>query len=671
MPENPPKSESGRIERALRDSEARFRFMGDVAPVMLWMSGLDNQRTWFNARWLQFVGRPLDRELAAGWWDNVHPEDVARSLETCTTAFEGHRPFTMEYRLKRHDGEYRWVLDTGAPIDEATAFTGYIGSCVDITDHKRGAEASAYLAAIVESSDDAILAKDLDGVVRSCNATAERLFGYPASELIGRPVRILIPADRQQEEDLILSRIRRGERIEHFETVRRTKDGRLIDISLTVSPVRDGSGAIIGVSKIARDITERRRIEAERQSAAADRERLLEAERIARGEAERASRVKDEFVAMVSHELRTPLNAILGWTQLMMRGRDDSAVLDRGLDVISRNTRAQAQLIADLLDISRIVSGKLRLETKSVDLRTMVDEAIEAVQGEAESKGITISKTVDDDGIGPVDGDPARLQQILWNLLSNALKFTPSGGHIAISLSDACGTAEIAVEDSGVGIRADVLPHVFDRFHQADRSITRRFGGLGLGLSIVKHLAELHGGTVHAESRGEGRGSAFTIRLPIARHPRFEPNQTSQVQVTKSTETVALESLRVLVVEDEPDTLEYVRRLLEDHGGVVFAVRSAADAMAIFRRERPDMLISDIGLPETDGYDLIQQIRREEVPATDTIPAIALTAYARSEDRMRALRAGFHAHIAKPAEPAELLATVVSLARLRLRNRRS
>jgi CheY-like chemotaxis protein/two-component sensor histidine kinase len=332
------------------------------------------------------------------------------------------------------------------------------------------------------------------------------------------------------------------------------------------------------------------------------------------------------------------------------------------LDVISRNTRAQAQLIADLLDVSRIVSGKLRLETQSVDLRAMFDDAIEAVESEAEAKGIEITKTADD-GIGPVAGDPARLQQVVWNLLSNAIKFTPRGGHVAVSLTHAGGIAQIAVRDTGVGIRPDVLPHVFDRFHQADRSITRRFGGLGLGLSIVKHLVELHGGNVHAESGGEEQGSTFTIRLPIARLAPPQPSQASGA-VTKSTETVNLESLRILLVEDEPDTLEYLLRLLEDHGAVVFAARSAAEAIAVFRRERPEMLISDIGLPEVDGYDLMRQIRQDPLPASDTIPAIALTAYARSDDRMRALRAGFHAHVAKPAEPAELLATIASLARL-------
>ncbi len=773
--------------------------MGDSAPVMIWTSGLDKGRTWFNAQWLQFVGRTADRELGMGWVQNVHPDDVGRCLEAYTTAFDERKPFTIEYRLRRYDGTYRWVLDTGGPLNESAVFAGFIGSCIDISDRKREAEASAYLAAIVESSDDAILSKDLNGIIRSCNATAQRLFGYSAEELIGRPVRMLIPADRQQEEDLILGRIRRGEPIEHFETVRVTKDGRLIDISLTVSPVRDGAGTIIGVSKIARDITdrkradaelaaqqewfrvtldsigdgvvacdtqgrvtlmnamaeqltgwsagtavgrpcdevvrlisektrevaenpiaqalasgrpvgpsnhtllvaadhseraiddnaapirtsdgttvgvvlafrdvtERRRSEAERQIAAADRERLLEAERIARGEAERASRVKDEFVAMVSHELRTPLNAILGWTQLMRTGRQDQALLERGLDIISRNTRAQAQLIADLLDISRIVSGKLRLETQSVDLRTLLDDAIEAVASDAEAKGIAINRLAHDT-IGTVAGDAARLQQAIWNLLSNAIKFTPAGGRIEVSLTQEAETVEISVRDTGVGIRPDVLPQVFDRFHQADQSITRRFGGLGLGLSIVKHLVELHGGSVQAESPGEGEGATFLIRLPIAGRVESYPSEAPQPPPAPSNETVSLDSLRLLLVEDEPDTLEYLQRLLEDHGGIVFTARSGPEALAIVGRERLEMIISDIGLPEMDGYDLIRQIRSQNGQSGYAIPAIALTAYARAEDRVRALEAGFDDHIAKPAEPASLLATVSSLAQAKSKPR--
>ena len=521
-------------------------------------------------------------------------------------------------------------------------------------------EELAYLAAIVESSDDAIISKDLNGIVRWCNAAAERMFGYSAAELVGGPIRLLIPADRQAEEDDILGRIRRGERVDHFQTVRRHKDGRLLNVSLTVSPVRDSTGKVVGASKIARDITDQMRL-------AAERERLLEAERVARGEAERANRVKDDFVAMVSHELRTPLNAILGWTQLMSRGRHDPALIARGLDVVGRNTRLQAQLISDLLDISRIAAGKLELDTRSVDVHAIVRQSVETIEEEARAKGVELVQALDE-GTSLVSGDPSRLQQIVWNLLSNAIKFTPQGGRVRVSLRFSGGQAQIEVADTGVGIRSDALPHIFERFHQADRSIARRFGGLGLGLSIVKHLVELHGGDVQATSGGEGLGATFVVSLPLAggvtEHERRRERQESVEAVG------GLDAIRLLVVEDEADTLEFLRRLLTTHGATVLTATTAPEALSLVRSEKLDLLISDIGLPEMDGYDLIQSVRREPSLGRD-IPAIALTAHARSEDRTRALRAGYQAHIAKPVEPNELVAMIASFVELTGAGRRA
>jgi len=523
----------------------------------------------------------------------------------------------------------------------------------DTTSESTAKQELAYLAAIVESSDDAIISKDLNGIVRSCNAAAERMFGYSAAELVGKPIRLLIPADRQAEEDDILGRIRQGEPVDHFQTVRRAKDGRLVDVSLTVSPVRDSSGRVIGASKIARDISEQKR-------ALAERERLLEAERSARAEAERASRVKDDFVAMVSHELRTPLNAILGWTQLMSRSRNDQALITRGLEVVARNTRLQAQLISDLLDISRIVAGKLPLDTRTVDLRSLVAQAVETIEEEARVKGVEIVQALDE-GASLVAGDTARLQQIVWNLLSNAIKFTPQGGRVRVSLQLTGPEARIEVADNGAGMRPEVLPYIFDRFHQADRSITRRFGGLGLGLSIVKHLVELHGGVVQAMSDGENLGATFTVTLPVVGDITEHERRRDRSENLEA--GIGLEATRLLVVEDEPDTLEFLRRLLTTHGATVLTAATAPEALLLVRHERPDLLISDIGLPEMDGYDLIQRVRREPSPGRD-IPAIALTAYARSEDRTRALRAGYQAHIAKPVEPNELLAMVASFVEL-------
>jgi PAS domain S-box-containing protein len=517
----------------------------------------------------------------------------------------------------------------------------------------------AYLAAIVESSDDAIVSKDLNGIVRSWNAAAVRMFGYTAAEIVGKPIRLLIPADRQTEEDEILARLRQGLRIEHFETIRRAKDGRLLDVSLTVSPVRDSTGRVVGASKIARDISDQKR-------AAAERERLLEAERVARAEAERASRLKDDFVAMVSHELRTPLNAMLGWTQLMTQARNDPAVIARGLDVLARNTRQQAQLISDLLDISRIVAGKLQLDARTVDLRSIVGQSCETLEEEARGKGVQIEAVLDE-GASIVWGDPSRLQQVVSNLLSNAIKFTQRGGRVRVSLRFDGARARVEISDNGAGIRPDSLPHVFDRFHQADRSITRRFGGLGLGLAIVKHLVELHGGEVQAASEGEGKGATFTVTMPVVGDALDHERRRESREATDV--GVELAAIRLLVVEDEADTLEFLRRLLTTHGATVLTAANAGEALSLIRDEKPDLLISDIGLPEVDGYDLIQRIRREISPGRD-IPAIALTAYARSEDRTRALLAGYQAHIAKPVEPNELLAMIASFVELTGAHRR-
>jgi CheY-like chemotaxis protein/two-component sensor histidine kinase len=323
----------------------------------------------------------------------------------------------------------------------------------------------------------------------------------------------------------------------------------------------------------------------------------------------------------------------------------------------------QAQLISDLLDVSRIVAGKLQLDIQTVDIEAIARDAVETVRHDAESKGIEVRTTLD--ATPPVSGDPARLQQVIWNLLANAIKFTPQGGRIAVTLRGTNGDVEISVSDNGAGIRPDFLPHVFDRFHQADRSITRRFGGLGLGLAIVKHLVELHGGTVRAESPGEGQGSTFTVTLP-ASGMSVEPGSrhSATIAVKDPWDTVTLDAIRILVVEDESDTRDFLKRLLEGHGAEVVVAASVTEALSLFKIERPDMLISDIGLPQIDGYDLVQQIRAGDADAARGIPAIALTAYARAEDRMRALRAGYQVHIAKPVEPGELLAAIASFAGL-------
>jgi PAS domain S-box-containing protein len=642
--------------------DARFRILADIAPVMIWISGTDKRCTWFNQGWLSFVGRRMEQEIGDGWAENVHPDDLERCVQIYLSSFDARRPFSMEYRLRRHDGVYRWILDNGAPVVEPGGeFTGYLGSCIDITDLKHSAETESHLAAIVASSNDAIISKTLDGVITSWNHAAERMFGYTSDEAVGRSIALIIPPERQDEERTILGRIRAGDRIEHFETVRVTRDGRRIDVSLTVSPVRDNEGAIVGASKVARDITEQKR-------AAAERERLLESERAARATAEEASRLKDEFLATVSHELRTPLNSILGWATMLRNGTLPEEKARYAAEIVERNARTQAQLIEDLLDVSSIITGKLRLNVRPIMPAEVIDSALDSVRPMADAKEIRLQAVLDR-GAGPISGDAGRLQQVMWNLLSNAIRFTPKQGRVQVRLERINSHLEIAVSDTGMGISAEFLPFVFDRFRQADGSTSRHAGGLGLGLAIVRHILELHGGSVVADSAGEDRGATFTVRLPLmAVHPssveevREHPTQEPARRPGTSIEQVPrLDGARILVVDDEPNTRALLREVLEMRGAEVRDAGSCREGLDRLAEWRPELIISDIGMPGADGYEFIARVREREKAEGRRIPAIALTAYARSQDRMRALLAGYQVHMAKPIDPAELVVVSASL----------
>ncbi len=842
----------------------------------------------------------------------------------------------------------------------------------DLPDNKRtegrraallsGELAPHWLSAIIDSAEDAIISKTLDGIITSWNKGAERIFGYTAEEAVGRPVTMLIPEDHPDEEPAILARLRAGERIEHYQTVRVRKDGTLIDISLTVSPIRGPDGTIIGASKIARDITESRRAEvtlreqsevielaydaiflrdssntitlwnrgaertygytqeealgrsphellqtitpiplpeiyeslrregywegelrhtrkdgaqitvdsrwatvrdlqgqvrsileitrdvterkraeeemreqseiietvnslgltlageldlhklvqavtdaatevcdarfgsffynildergescmlytlsgvpreafshfpmprntdifgptfrgegtvlipdvrkdprygknspyyvmpeghwpvvsylavpvvsrsgevlgglffghpeegvfteraariveglAAQAAVAMDNARLYEAAQRARAEAEQSAaekerlyrearesnRLKDEFLATVSHELRTPLTAILGWAHMLRTGQFAGGDPAKALETIERNARSQAQLIDDLLDVSRIITGKLRIDVRPVDPNSFIESAIEAVRPAAEAKGVRVQRIMDT-GVVSVTGDPARLQQVVWNLLSNAIKFTPKGGRVQIRMERVNSHVEITVSDTGIGIAPEFLPHVFDRFRQADQRTTRQQGGMGLGLAIVRHLVELHGGTVRAESPGEGQGATFTVLLPVA--PVYQAAVEGVRVHPAARDTMPsfdcadrLDGLRVLVVDDEPDTRELLKAGLGQCGAEVTAASSAAEALVAISGGALDLLISDIGMPDEDGYDLIRRVRELPADSGRKVPAIALTAYARTEDRLQALRAGYQMHVPKPVEMAELVAVAASL----------
>jgi PAS domain S-box-containing protein len=538
---------------------------------------------------------------------------------------------------------------------------------------RSGELANARLAAIVQSSDDAIVSKDLTGMVQSWNPGAERMFGYTAEEMVGRPITVLFPQDRVDEEAGILERLRRGERVDHFETIRRTKDGRDINVSVSISPVRDATGNIVGASKVARDITDRKRTEVER-------ERLLAAEREARAEAERHSRMKDEFLATLGHELRTPLNAVMGWASVL---KDRKTVntpeeLAHGLAVIERNAKLQGQLIEDLLDMSRIISGNLRLNVQLVELPGVIRAAMESVRPAAEAKGLRLHEVLDPLA-GVVSGDPGRLQQVIWNLLSNAVKFTPKGGRVQVVLERVNSHVEVTVADTGEGIAPEFLPLVFDRFRQADASTTRQHGGLGLGLAIVKHLVELHGGNVRAKSPGKNQGASFTVVLPVRAtrgnhaderggdregwNGRAASSRPEREREGAPLCEVSLRGVHAVVVDDEPDARELVGRVLMDAGATVELAASAEEGLAAIRRSTPDVLVSDIGMPGEDGYSLLRRVRELPESGGGCVPAVALTAFARADDRRRALLSGFQMHVPKPVEPSELVAVIASVTR--------
>jgi PAS domain S-box-containing protein len=520
----------------------------------------------------------------------------------------------------------------------------------------------AYLASIVDSSDDAIIGKDLSSIITSWNAGAERVFGYKAEEMIGQSILRLIPPARTGEEDKILSRIRAGDRIDHFETIRVRKDGGEIEVSVTVSAIKNENGEVVGASKIARDITLLKQIERERAL-------MLEKERTLREKAEKADRMKDEFLATLSHELRTPLSAVLGWVEILREVTPTAEELEEGLEVISRNTRAQAQLIEDLLDMNRVLMGKFRLDVQMVDLPKIVETVIRSAAPSAEVKGLVIKSDIDPLA-GPVRGDATRLQQVVSNLLTNAIKFTPSGGRIDVGLVPVQGEAQLCVVDTGIGIRSENIHTIFDRFTQVDSSTSRRFSGLGLGLSIVKHLVELQGGTVRAESPGEGKGATFRVSLPIASAPSEGASQRNRSQISSFVDTPFdwiqpnLSGRSALIVEDDSDNAGVVRRLLEQCGATVEHASDGKSALEAFRAKTFDILISDIGMPEMDGFDLIRRIRALGKDCGGKIPAVALTAFSRPEDRKMAIISGFDVYLSKPADPQELLSIVDRFVRL-------
>ena len=512
-------------------------------------------------------------------------------------------------------------------------------------------------------TDYAILMLDLNGHIISWNTGAKRILGYQEVEIIGQHFeRIFTPEQigRGIPEQALRTAAAVGLSQDNRWHVR--NDGTQFWANGVLTSLRDEVGNLRGFAKILQDLTERKRAEQER-------DQLLRREQAARAEAEAANRSKDEFLAILSHELRTPLTAILGWAGILHAGKLDEEKAALALETIERNANLQMQLIEDLLDISRIIRGDISLNVHLVELVPVITAAIEAVQPAADTKAIQLESVLDRKA-GPLWGDSDRLQQVVWNLLSNAIKFTPVGGRVEVRLDRLDSLVHIQVSDTGKGISADFLPYVFDRFRQADSTSTRVHKGLGLGLAIARHLVELHGGTIQAESQGEGLGATFTVKLPLKAVRSLETSLASDEFQAHPTigDRVPLDSplrlngLRVLVVDDEADARKFVSTVLEECGAEVTAVDSVDSALAAIEHFKPDVLVSDIGMPGEDGYALIRKVRELEADIGGRIPAVALTGYARVENHKEALLAGFQLHVAKPVRSAELIAVVASLA---------
>jgi PAS domain S-box-containing protein len=528
-----------------------------------------------------------------------------------------------------------------------------------------GERNEARLTVTLTSIGDAVIATDAEGLVTVLNPVAQALTGWSESDALGQPIDSLFRTiDERTRKPLagIWDRVLRanGTVTLSGHAVLLSRDGREIPVSDTAAPMRTADGALVGMVVVFRDVTVER--EAERHRAA-----LLEGEQNARYAAEALNRAKDEFVATVSHELRTPLNAIFGWVAMLKTGTLDEARQARALEVIERNTQAQTQLVEDLLDMARAIRGTVHLELQQVDVAGVLEAAVDSVKPAADRRGVSMTVTCAP-ALALVSGDPSRLQQVIWNLLANAIKFSEPGGEVHVRLTNESDYAVLRIRDTGGGIDPEFLPHVFDRFRQERSDVTREHAGLGIGLSLVRHLAELHGGTVTAESQGKNQGSTFTVRLPLLAERQGRPGPLTTVTPVlleptspAGARTDALMGLELLVVDDDEDARDLIASALQQAGGCVRSAPSVGEALVLIESRLPDIVITDIAMPHATGFDLVRQVRAD--PRSAATPVIALTAYSRAEDRAQALSLGFNAHIGKPFSPSALVSLVASLVR--------
>jgi PAS domain S-box-containing protein len=640
-----------RIEEALRKSEAQYRLLFESNPQPMWVYDLSTLRFLaVNEAAINHYGYSRAEFLDMTIMD-IRPEDDVELLREYITSGNSELDHAGEWRHRKKDGSVINVEITSNRVNFAGRPAEFV-LAHDITVRKKALDALRIsedrYRDLVDNSHELICTHDLQGRVLSVNPWAARALGYPQESLIGMNIRDgLLPEYRDKFDEYLQTVKTEGSARGVMKVRTATGETRLWEYYNTLRT--EGVERPI-VRGMAHDATERRE--------------ALKREKEARLEAEAANRVKDEFLSTLSHELRTPLTAIMGWSDLLLHDEVEPTKRRTAIETIARNANSQCQLINDLLEVSRIITGKLRLEFVACDLQSVIEAAAESIRPTAEAKGIRLQLTLDED-VGSVYGDQERLQQVVWNLLSNGVKFTESGGSVNVSLQRINSHVEIAVADSGVGIHPNFLPHVFDRFRQADGSTTRNYGGLGLGLAIVRHLVELHGGTARAESGGENQGSTFSVRLPLmvsAEHYVETPVATAVIAEVSRDRQLSLNGLRVLIVDDEVDARALLTAMLERCGAEVHSAASASEGLESIERWRPDVLVADIGMPVEDGYGLIRKVRGLSKERGGQTPALALTAYARTEDRVRAIAEGYQVHLAKPVDRVELATVVASLA---------
>jgi PAS domain S-box-containing protein len=679
-------------EDSLRQSEEDLRALANSIPQLAWIASFDGTIAWYNQRWHDYTGTSAEQMAGNGWSIAYDAQHLPSILHAWKAALRDGTPFEMEFPIRGADGQYRWFLTRANPVrDRGGQLLRWFGTSTDVDQVKRAQEALRDETRVLELLNNtgaalagtldlpALLQETVDAATRISGARFGAFYYDDAGE--AHPAARAVNNISLRQADAIATELRQGAAMRQNDLLTApdaSADGAPPLRSCLSLPVSSRSGLLLGrlllghpqagmfsarseriVSAIAAQAAvalDNTRLYAAATRAAEERKVLLDSEREARAEAERTNQLKDDFLTTLSHELRTPLSAILGWAQVLRRGTRDQADLHRGLQSIERNARAQAQLIEDLLDMSRITSDKVLLDLQTIVPASIIASAIETLRPAADAKHIAIHCNIASDA-GRITGDPSRIQQVIWNLLSNALKFTPQGGRVEIGVRREATRLAITVSDNGVGIKKDFLPHVFDRFRQADASTTRRHGGLGLGLAIVKHLVEQHGGTVTVSSAGDMQGASFTVRLPLG--TRAAPARLAGGAPSASPD---LRGVTVLLVDDEADARELTARILRDNHAEVHGAGSVAQALQLLDQVRPHVLVSDIGMPDADGFDLLAHIRAHPSPDAAQLPALALTAFAQPQDRQRALASGFQAWISKPLDPAELVAAVAQLA---------